>query len=360
MGKCLYCSSDGGTREHVIPAAFGEFRNAPELPIRLCWDCNNKRLNLLDQQVARCGPEGFMREFYGVKGRSHHTPVNPFVRGSAGGRRLEFSMFDSEVGVEVNLEIQGGVTTQICELILIEKNTGKAHHFPLTEAMTADQLRRQISQRAIPEPYEARLSCHPHDRAWVENLMKEHSPEMTHSDPKLMNRVIETPQVMFQLGNRYFRGIAKIEFHYFLTQFPEYSGHDPIFSRIRSFIYEERDEPIRYVNEFVHTRHHPLISAMLDSDVRPDGWRAHVLAAETRPGACLAHIQMFLTENNPAHIYTINLAQNDLDVSAYEAHAHIDQYFPDGMEGKFLGEAGSLPSIRVARNFPPTTGIVSQ
>jgi hypothetical protein len=90
MAKCLYCDSDGDTREHVVPAAFGEFRDAPELAVPVCSVCNNQRLGLLDEQVARCGPEGFMREFYGVKGRSHRVAVNPFARGSAGGSRLEF------------------------------------------------------------------------------------------------------------------------------------------------------------------------------------------------------------------------------------------------------------------------------
>ena len=65
-----------------------------------------------------------------------------------------------------NLEIRDGVVTQMCELILIETATGKAHHLPLTEATTVDQLRTAVEQRAIPKPYEARLSCHPHERAW--------------------------------------------------------------------------------------------------------------------------------------------------------------------------------------------------
>lgn len=56
MAKCLYCGSHGDTREHVIPAAFGEFRDAPELRAPVCAVCNNQRLGLLDEQVSRCGP----------------------------------------------------------------------------------------------------------------------------------------------------------------------------------------------------------------------------------------------------------------------------------------------------------------
>jgi hypothetical protein len=246
----------------------------------------------------------------------------------------------------------------MCELILVETATGKAHHFPLTEATTADQLRTAVEQRAIPKPYEARLSCHPHERAWIEKLLQEHSPGMTFSEPKLMSHVIETPEVMFQLGERYFRGIAKIGLHYFLTQFPIYSGYEKIFSRIRAFIYQETKEPVRRVNEFVHARHHPLLLPMLNPDARPDGWRAHVLAAETRPGSCLAHVQMFLTGENPGLIYTINLVE-DSAITDYAAHAHLYRYFSDGKQGRFSGEASSLPSVRVAMAFPPTTPAVT-
>ncbi|HWR14747.1 MAG TPA: hypothetical protein VN577_07950 [Terriglobales bacterium] len=299
-----------------------------------------------------------MREFYGVRGRAHHVTVNPFARGSAGASRLEFSTFDREVGVEVNLEIRGGIVTQMCELILVETETGKTHHFPLAETTTADQLRTTIERSAVRKPYEARLSCYPHERAWVEKLLRQHSPGITFSESRQMSHVIEEPSVKFQLGERYFRGIAKIGFHYFLTQSPIYSGSEQFFSPIRSFIYQETKGPVRRVNQFVQMRHHPLLLPMLNSNARPDGWRAHVLAAETRPGRCLAHVQMFLTEENPGLIYTVNLAQDPV-ICDQTAHAHLYRYFSEGKQGRFSGEATPLPPVRVAMEFSPTTPAVT-
>jgi hypothetical protein len=293
-----------------------------------------------------------------VKGRAHHARVNPFLRGSAGGSRLEFSTFDREVGVEVNLEIRNGAVTQMCELMLVETESGKAHHVPLREEMTADELRTAIERRAIARPFEARLSCYPHERPWVEELIQEHSPGATFSAPKLMSHIIETPQVKFQLGERYFRGIAKIGFHYFLTQFPTYTGHEAIFVPIRAFIGEETNEPIRHVNDFLAMRNHSLLVPMLDPEVRPDGWRAHVLAAEIRPGACMAHVQMFLSEENPANIYRVFIAK-DPAIAGQEAHAHLYRYFLGGTHGRFAGEAIALPPHRVAPTFPPATPAVA-
>ena len=78
---CLYCSAAPDTTEHVLPAAFGSSKNAPILQDRLCPDCNNKRLGLLDQQLARCGMGGPFAQIYGILGRKDHDPVNPFVQG---------------------------------------------------------------------------------------------------------------------------------------------------------------------------------------------------------------------------------------------------------------------------------------
>ncbi|HUO18120.1 MAG TPA: hypothetical protein VMX38_24310, partial [Verrucomicrobiae bacterium] len=58
-------------------------------------------------------------------------------------------------------------------------------------------------------------------------------------------------------------------------------------------------------------------------------------------------------------IYTVNLAQ-DPAITEHTAHAHLYQYFSDGKRGRFSGEATSLPAIRVAMGFPPTSPAVTQ
>lgn len=358
MSKCLYCASDADSLEHALPAAFGEFMGAPNLNGRICAGCNTRRLSLLDQQIARCGPEGFMRKFYGVQGRPENAKVNPFARGSAGGRRLEFSTFDREVGVEVNLEIENGIVTQMCELIFVETESRRVHHLPLSENMTAAQVRMGMARLAIAIPYETRISCYPHEQEWIQKLMKEVSPEVNFSEGKLMSTVIEKPRVNFVLGERYFRALAKIGYHYFLTQFPMYTGHEDVFARIRTFIYEDTNEPVRRVNEFISMRQHPLLQQMLDPRVRPDGWRAHVLAAEAQPGVCVAHVHLFLTEESAGQIYTIILAQ-DATLTQQNAFAHAYQYYSEGKRGRFSGEAKPLASLRMDIPFPPAKPVIA-
>ena len=113
--KCLYCPAPGDSLEHPLPAAFGEFRDAPYLENRSCKPCNNKRLGVLDEQLTRCGPEALFRKFYGIHGRRTHESVNIFLRGSAGGKRVDLRSMDNALGIEVALEIEDGQGRQLCQ-----------------------------------------------------------------------------------------------------------------------------------------------------------------------------------------------------------------------------------------------------
>ena len=117
---CIYCSDLADSLEHPLPAAFGEFTGAPQLRDRICSKCNNVHLGVLDEQLVRCGPEGFLRQYYRVRGRPDHDSVNSFYRGSAGGHRLEMKGWDSQLGIEVLLECKDGECTQARQLIFIE------------------------------------------------------------------------------------------------------------------------------------------------------------------------------------------------------------------------------------------------
>jgi hypothetical protein len=334
----------------VLPAAFGEFKDAPNLNNYICAPCNNGPLGLLDQQIARCGPEALLRKFYAVEGRAEHVKVNPFARGSAGGRRIEFSTFDREFGVEVNLEIEDGNVTQLCELIFVEKESGKTHHLPIRKNMTPAQLREGRNCLQIVAPYETRLSCYPHEQEWLEKLVTGVWPAASFSEGKLLSNIIEKPVAKFEMGERYFRAIAKIGFHYFLTQFPKYTGREEMFTKIREFIYKDNDNPIGRINEFMGVRRESLLQGMIDPKMRPAGWRAHILAAEVQAGVCAAHVQMFLTEEHAAPIYTVVLA-GDSAIQGDTAFAHAYLYYREGKREKFSGEAMTLPIIRMEQKI---------
>ncbi len=347
--QCLYCPAPGVSLEHVLPAALGQFKSAPNLPDRICHRCNNTRLGLLDEQFARCGPEALLRRFYGIEGRAQHDPVNIFERGSAGGHRVDLRSMDTALGVEVALEIEDGQVRQMRHIVFVEKS-GKTHHLPIREGSTPEQLHAAFDQLGAVQPFQdVRFFCSPEEEDWVKALLKETWPAATVGADALGSTSYQGAVGTLVLTNRYFRAVGKIGFHYFLSQFPEYTGHEPMFSDIRQFILDETSGVDR-ANAFIGKREHALLTPMLIPGVRPNRWRAHILCAETRPSECVTYVQTFVTEDWPAPIYAVRLAQSGGIVDC-RATGHLYKYYGDGPVGNFAGDAVSLDTTRT--DYPP-------
>ena len=247
--------------------------------------------------------------------------------------------------MEVNLEIENGQARQLRELIFVE-SSGKTHHLPIREHTTAERLLQAFKDLGVVKPFETRLSCDPEERTWVEPLLRQAWPAAEFGEGTPGSKIFEGAVGKVELNARYFRAFAKVGFHYFLTQFTNYTGHEPLFSRLRQFISDEDFEgPITRINEFIGVRQHPLLGEMLNPNARPDGWRAHLVCAEVMPGSCLAHVQMFLTEDWPAPTYTVRLAA-DPAVVGTSAVGHIYRYYQDGLRGRFSGGVESLRTTR--------------
>jgi hypothetical protein len=347
---CIYCSETADSLEHPLPAAFGEFENAPQLVDRICRKCNNERLGVLDEQLTRCGPEAFIRRFYGVQGRVTHDPVNSFYRGSAKGQRLEMKVFDPKLGFEVLLECDNGACRQLCQLVFIEQSGKKTHQLPIRQGTSPEQLRAAFNNLGVCPPYDTRVFADPDERAWVEPLLKATWPTFSFGDTgtPASSNYPDGGAVKFTLTNRYFRAVAKIAFHYFLTQFPDLSGHEPAFSDIRQFILDETTGVDR-ANEFVGERPRPLIGEMLSGGC-PTGWVGHALCADITDGECRAHVQLFICEDFQPRVYTVRLGR-DAALQGYPAFGHGYLHYPDGRRGRFSGEAVSLTATRA--DFPP-------
>jgi hypothetical protein len=349
MATCIYCPQTADSLEHPLPAAFGEFQNAPYLADRICKKCNNERLGLLDEQLTRCGPEAFMRKFYGVQGRATHNPVNPFYRGSAKAQRLELKVHDPELGFEILLECNNGEFRALRQIVFIEQS-GKTHHLLIREGSDPEQLRAEYKTLGSSPPYrEVRVFCDPKERVWVEPLLKDAWPQVWFgTDMTTAGNTLSGGEVKITLTNRYFRAVAKIGFHYFLSQFLNFTGHEPIFSDIRQFILDE-SAGVDVANKFVGERKIALIGNMLGGS-RPDGWFGHSLCADITSGECRAHVQLFISDDFKPRIYTVRLG-TDTALQSLPGCGHCYCYYPTGRQGKLSGEAVSLTSARA--DFPP-------
>ena len=85
MPTCIYCQRAdppcGFTREHVLLAAFGFFRDAPTLPNSVCAECNQYFGDHLDRLLARDSAEAVLRLHHGIKNPAGlHRMFNERVR----------------------------------------------------------------------------------------------------------------------------------------------------------------------------------------------------------------------------------------------------------------------------------------
>jgi len=216
-------------------------------------------------------------------------------------------------------------------------------------------LREQYDSFRIANPSDIRVVAAPDETEHMEALAREIWPSMAMGERGLLSTTYNGAVTTVTVNNRYFRAVAKMAFHYFLTQFPDFSGAEPMFTDIRQFILDD-DAPSKRANDFITRRNHPIIVEMLRPGARPAGWRAHILAAEIKSGECLAHVQTFLTEDWPAPIYTVRLGRptNVPDLAA--AHRYV--YYPDGPKGKYAGEACSLGSTRIDMVAPLPSPVI--
>lgn len=344
---CLYCPGPRDSLEHPLPAALGEFLDAPFLENRICNLCNNTRLSLLDEQLSRCGPEAMLRRFFGVRGRKTHEKVNPHYRRSAGGGRLELKAFDTEMGVEVELECFDGQVRQSRQIVIVD-SSGKTHNLPIPERVSPEELRAGFLKLNVKSEdiADARLIYDPKELVWLEPLVKAAFPSASFGEHGLGAKNYANGAVgKIELRDRYFRGIAKIGFHYFLTQFPTFDGSEPFFSDIREFIMDDSGRGMNRINDFIGERTSPLLGPMMEG-FRPDGWRAHALCAEI--GAeYLAHVQLFVCSDYSAPVYTVRLGVNICGI-AVGATGHIYKHFGDGPKGRFAGEVRPLRVSHIA------------
>lgn len=340
MADCIYCGSRAESLEHPLPAAFGEFEHAPLLQDVICVGCNNT-LGLNDEQFSRCGPEGLLRRYFKIEGRERDEKVNPHYRRSAGGGRLKTTAYDPALGTDVEIEFLGGRQgRQLCQL-LIKEEDGTSHRIPIPPDLAdASRIRKQFDD--LPIRNRSNLSVifvsYDEEAERIVPVLKQVWPQLTFGDATPGANVLSNIETEVNLTARYFRAIAKIVFHYFLTQFPHLIGGDPCFDEIRNFIISDRST-LQDAKRLIGKRPAPLLGNMVGGG-RPDGWVAHIIAAESIGDEYLGHLQMFVSKDYPSPAYTVTLARGLRSIVSGSGHAY--RYYADGQKGRFVGEALSL------------------
>jgi hypothetical protein len=240
VSKCIYCPAEADSVEHHLPRALGNFKGYVPLLDRVCSGCNGK-LGLLDEQLCRSGIEAFFRTHLEIDGRKQHEKVNPFYRGSAGGQRLEMVGINQATGQDVLLELVGSTEARELRCVTLVAEDDSVYVITITDGMTPEQFKKRVTDLGVKRFKTADFSAGPEEMEWVESLMSglafEGRADWTHST---LGPIVYGPsRIKSTVTSRYFRCIAKIGFHYFLTKMPDFRGDESCFDGVREFIANE-------------------------------------------------------------------------------------------------------------------------
>jgi hypothetical protein len=339
VSKCIYCSAEADSLEHHLPRCLGNFKGYVPLLDRVCLACNGK-LGLLDEQLCRSGIEAFFRAHLEVDGRKQHDKVNSFYRGSAGGQRLEMVGINQTTGQDVLLELAGGNEARELRCATLVAEDDSVHVITITDGMTPEQFKNRVTDLGVKRFKTADFSAGPEEIEWVESLMNvltfEGRTDWKHST---VGPIVYGPtRIKFTVTSRYFRCIAKIGFHYFLTKMPDFRGDESCFDNVREFIANEGN--IDKCKPFVNYNQQPLAWQLRDG-LRLNTW-GHILCAETDYLQFRAKVQLFAGPEAQPNVYTVQLGRNPSRIDYSEAYGDFYAYYPKEHRREFDGEVSEL------------------
>ena len=338
MPNCIYCGASDVTLEHHVPRALGNFKGYVPLADRVCIRCNGI-CGQLDEQLCRSGPEAFFRQHQGITGRQAHKGVNPFYRGSAGGGRLEMTGTNHETGEEKELEMVGPNSVRELRCAKLVAEDGTTHTIPITDGMTPEAFRKKVTALGIKFLKHCDISAAPEEIPWVESLFEGFKMKRKAEWVQATGPIMYGPlSIKVTVDSRYFRAIAKIGFHYFLTKFPRYRGDEPCFSGIRNFIL--KGCPIDEIGRFVTQSREQFVHQLRAGD-RLSAW-GHIVCVEAGYKGFRAKVQLFVGPQNQSVVYTVSLGENPSPIHYSEAYGDFFAYYPLEERGEFVGEVSEL------------------
>lgn len=341
MPNCIYCGSEDITLEHPLPRCLGNFKGYVPLTDRVCRRCN-EIFGQLDEQLCRSGGEAFFRKYLGVSGRSGHDDVNSFYRGSSRGGRLEMIGTNHDTGAELDVELVGPAEVRELRCVKLTAENDSVHTITITDGMTKDEFRRRVSALGINFFKSAYISASSEEIPWVESLFEGFTMQKRTEWVQPTGPIMYGPfTIKFNVTNRYFRAIAKIGFHYFLTKFPRFRGDEPIFAEIRNFIMNEC--PLDEIGRFVTYGREHFVHQLRDG-FRLKVW-GHLLAVESNYAGFRAHVQLFAGPQNRSVPYTIQIGKNPSRIHFSEANGDFFAYYPEERRDEYDGEVAELSAV---------------
>jgi hypothetical protein len=225
---------------------------------------------------------------------------------------------------------------------------GHDHQFELYPNMSAASLKRKIDSAIVPPPQRVWMHVDEQFRHHAYALMKEMYPKSEcHDLPPSPGGLQQADAFIgFRRNAHYYRAVAKIAFHYYLTRNRRgLKGHEPCFAAIRKYILEGGDR-----SQFFRSpqRKFAVPWGTLEdgkANVSPDRQWGHILAADETAKEVFVYVQLFVGPGCIPDAYYVMLGTIDSDIIApgyIFGHAYV--YYEVQPE---VGKAGKVSPMSV-------------
>jgi hypothetical protein len=243
-----------------------------------------------------------------------------------------------KTGQTVHLELKGGnKVEELCYAKLTDED-GTDYLIRIQDGMTPEQFKKCVDALPVKTFNAVDISAKEENTAWVEQLVRSalRIERQMDWESAALGPILYSPiRVKVSGDARYFRCIAKIGFHYFLTKMTQFRGDDICFAGIRDFIMKDGsnlDDCVR----FVSVGKSPLHGV---EKLRDCG---HVLSAEKHGSRMIARVQLFAGPGSLGRVYCVELGTDPSPIFYNKWFGDFFGYYPKEERGEFDGEVGEL------------------
>jgi len=241
------------------------------------------------------------------------------------------------------LGFEQGRPTELRQVLFVRKD-GEEVPIPITADISAERFKNLIAHIDMSQIAEVHLYADESEMNQIHQTLKQLWPDVDFGPGKKPEGSVTygPPVIDFTVTERYFRGLAKIGFHYFLTQITRFTGAEDIFGDIRDFIMTEG--PLDRVNHFVSCYTGQLLPE-LAAGMKPSHW-FHLITAEVDYHNLASHVQLFMGPEFRAPIWRIQLAKNPSPVVWDEFYGSLYVYHDEHKRDEYDGEVHTSRAVR--------------
>ena len=326
---CIYCPATvdptRGQGDHVIPRALGEFREDARFR-RICPACNNS-LSPCEQELLRCGPERLYRQLVLGARRAVRRRGGSWAAG-AGGMPPPQLFIDYEGMALPVLHRTDMDAVEPYDQVTLYDEDHEPHVIRLFPEMSPESVRSTFEELHIKEVSKTTMHCEERYIDTYKGLLSEaFSSDIQFVEHSTMEAGLH-PRVPARFECRYtvryFRALAKIAFHYYLTHNRRgLHGDENCFAPIRAFIRHGVGDKDRFFTEARAFGDHPSMAGMA-----PSRW-GHILAAREHKSSIIGYIRLFYGPRARAIDYHVVLGELQLSLQSDSSWQHTYLYDED-------------------------------